>query len=291
MEDLVSPVNVLRTLPMTPTPETGETLLSLDDNTVIMWAGTPKAAGGKAGTGGSSASGAANGATDSGKGLLIYLAVALDLEWSDLPAKPLMVPLVQEVLRQGIGRARGSWSALAGARPVLPTRTTELLELNDPARGSAERDHAAGRARVDASGISEPVRRAGLWRAVDERGLARGLVAINPDPRGGRTNAQTREVVAGALAKVMGASGTDVVAWLPPSNAVGGGGTTSVADAVATAFGRADAGSPISWPLLIGALFLALIEIVLARRASHADTLAVAIPGSESRGTQMQEAA
>ncbi len=286
LEDLVSPVNILRTLPMSPTPESGETLLALDDNTVVMWAGAP--AGPKsAGMGG--AGGAGENA--SGKGLCVYLAVALDLEWSDLPAKPLMVPLVQEVLRQGIGRARGSWSALAGARPSLPTRTAELLELADPARGAAERDHAPGRARVDAAGISEPVRRAGLWRAVDERGLARGLVAINPDPRGGRTNPQTREVVAGALAKLTGGSAVDTVAWLPPSHAVGSGTGTSVADAVATVFGRADAGSPISWPLLIGALALALIEIVLARRASHADTMAPAASGSILPGVSMQEAA
>ncbi len=51
---------------------------------------------------------------------------------------------------------------------------------------------------------------------------------------------------------------------------------------MATVFGRVDAGSPISWPLLIGALLLALIEIVIARRASHADVAAASSPASIS---------
>ncbi|HMN42183.1 MAG TPA: BatA domain-containing protein [Phycisphaerales bacterium] len=270
LADLISPVNVFRTLPMAPAPETGETLLALDDNTPIMWAGAP---GAKPATGAPDAKAAT---PASGRGLLVYLAIALDLGWSDLPAKPLMVPLVQEVLRQGVGRARGSWSALAGSRPTLPTRTSELLELPDPARISAERDRAPGRVRVDGAGISEPVRRAGLWRAVDDRGLARGLVAVNPDPRGSRTNPQPRDAVAASLALLTGGTAPDAVAWLPPSHTVASEAGASIADAVSTVFGRADAGSPIAWPLLIGALLLAIVEIVLARRASHADTLAPA---------------
>jgi hypothetical protein len=233
----------------------------------------------------------------------VYLGVALDLEWSDLPAKPLMVPLVQEVLKQGIGRARGSWSAIAGNRPALPPRTSELVEMPDPARAATDREHAPGRARVDAGGMAEPVRRAGLWRAVDERGKPRGLVAVNPDTRAGRTQFQTRAVVAGALSKLTGAggpggtegAGKDAVAWLPPTREIPGsasGPRETVADAVATVFGRADAGSPISWPLLMAALALALVEIVLARRASHADTLA---PAGSATGLQslmpMKEAA
>jgi hypothetical protein len=284
MDDLLAPVNVLKVLPMTGTVEGGETLLTLDDGTPLMWAGAP---GAKmvAGKGNESAS---------GKGLVVYLAVALDLEWSDLPAKPLMVPLVQEVLRQGVGRARGTWSAVAGARPVLPTRTSELVELADPARGGMgmDRDHAPGRMRVDAAGMSEPMRRAGLWRASDERGLARGLVAVNPDPRGGRTHAQEKEAVGTVLAKLTGGAPGEAVAWLPPSNTVGGGASgTSVADSMAVVFGKADSGSPISWPLLVVALMAALVEILLARRASHADTLAPAAGESVVPGLSMAKEA
>src|SRR5207244_2480250 len=103
-----------------------------------------------------------------------------------------------------------------------------------------------------------------------------------PDSRAGRTQFQTRTAVAGALAKLTstpGASPEEAVAWLPPSHTVPGapataGGGASIADAIAAVFGRADAGSPLSWPLLFMALALALAEVFLARRASHAEVLA-----------------
>ncbi|MBY0263101.1 MAG: hypothetical protein K2Q20_12205, partial [Phycisphaerales bacterium] len=42
------------------------------------------------------------------------------------------------------------------------------------------------------------------------------------------------------------------------------------AAAVSGLFGAVDRGSPISLPLLIAALCVALLEVFLARRASHA---------------------
>lgn len=294
LDDLLSPISVLRTLPMSSAPDSGEALLRLDDNSVLMWAGTPGASEPRPSTS-SSTSDIRHPASDisQGRGLLIYLAVALDLEWSDLPAKPLMVPLVQEVLRQGIGKARGNWTTIAGARPPVPTRTAELQELADPARAGSDRP-SGGRIRVDSSGpnaLAEPVRRAGLWRAVDERGASRGMIAANPDPLAGRAQTQTKDAVSAALNKLApghaeAAAGTgvpDAIAWLPPDHAIPGGpAVASISDTIATVFGRADSGSPFSWPLLIAALVLALIEIVLARRASRADVAAAASPASIS---------
>ena len=292
LDDLLSPITVLRTLPMSSAPDSGEALLRLDDNSVLMWAGTPGVADSKP-SAASNKSDIRHPTSDisQGRGLLIYLAVALDLEWSDLPAKPLMVPLVQEVLRQGIGKARGNWTTIAGSRPAVPTRTAELQELADPARAGSDRP-SGGRIRVDSSGpnaLAEPVRRAGLWRAVDERGASRGVIAANPDPRAGRAQTQTKDAVSAALNKIapghaQGTPGTgtgapDAIAWLPPDHAIpGGAAVASINDTMATVFGRADSGSPVSWPLLIAALLLALIEIVLARRASHADVAAAASP-------------
>lgn len=296
LDDLLSPISVLRTLPMSSAPDSGEALLRLDDNSVLMWAGTPGVAETKPASA-ASQSEIRNPKSEiaQGRGLLIYLAVALDLEWSDLPAKPLMVPLVQEVLRQGIGKARGNWTAIAGSRPAVPTRTSELQELADPAKSGTDRP-SGGRIRVDVSGpnaLAEPVRRAGLWRAVDERGAIRGVIAANPDPRAGRAQTQTKDAVSAALNKITpghsesapgsGTGSSDAIAWLPPDHAIPGGpAVASINDTIATVFGRADSGSPFSWPLLIAALVLALIEIVLARRASHADVAAAASPASIS---------
>ena len=290
LDDLLAPVGILKTLPLVGTPDSGEPLLKLDDNSILMWAGPPSAQDPKPTLPSSHLTSDISHQTSS-RGLLVYLGVALDLEWSDLPAKPLMVPLIQEVLRQGVGKARGNWTAVAGTRPSVPSRTTELQELADPARAGSDRPSGgeAGRIHVESSGayaLADPVRRAGLWRAVDERGTTRGIVAANPDPRAGRTQTQPKDAVAGILNKLSAGhveGSPDAVAWLPPDRSVPGAPVgPSVADAVAAVFGRADSGSPISWPLLIGALALALFEIILARRASHADVAAAASPASIS---------
>ncbi len=288
LDDLLAPVGILKTLPIVGAPDSGEPLLRLDDNSILMWAGAPSASDPKPAPSSSSHPTSDIPHPTSARGLLVYLGVALDLEWSDLPAKPLMVPLIQEVLRQGVGKARGNWTAVAGTRPSVPTRTTELQELADPTRSGSDRP-ATGHIHVESSGsfaLADPVRRAGLWRAVDERGTTRGIVAANPDPRAGRTQTQPKDAVAGVLNKLSAShvEGTpDAVAWLPPDRTIPGAPVgPSVADAVAAVFGRADSGSPISWPLLIGALALALFEIILARRASHADVAAAASPASIS---------
>lgn len=282
LNELISPVNVFKMLGMSPVPEGGERVLTLEDGTPLIWAGA---------IGATPPAGAAP--AQSGRGLLVYCTLAMDLEWSDLPAKPLMVPLMQEIVRQGIGRARGSYTAIAGTKAGLPSRVGELQELTDPARsGERERASVSGRVRVDAGGVtSEALRRAGLWRAVDERGAVRGVVAFNPDARAGRTQAQAREAVAGVLRTSVGGSGDgaatpedvagagEAIVWLPSGNA----GSTAlnvsgVDQALATVFGRADRGSPMSLPLLIAALVLAIAEIFLARRASHAEMTSVSGP-------------
>lgn len=267
LDDLITPVTVSRVVPMDPAaPEGGEPLLKLTDGTIVAWAGA-------LGAGGSDAK--------PGRGLVVYLGVPLDLDWSDLPAKPLMVPLMQEIVRQGVGRARGTFIAVAGSRPGAPDRTTELVSLADPTLGDAAAAPGAAlpareRVRVNSAGTgpavaAEPVRRAALFKAIDERGATRGLVAVNADARAGRTAASTRDGVGAWLrASVSGhgdasAPGASGVLWIGPGGTeIGGGG-------MAALLGRTDGGSPASLPLLLGALGLAVLELWMARRASHAE--------------------
>lgn len=271
LDELIRGVNVLRLLPLQPAPEHGETMLALDDRGgIVMWAGTPAPQ-----ADATSAQRSGTSAPDT-RGLLVYLGVALDLEWSDLPARPLMVPLVQEVLRQGVGRARGSWAALAGQRPTMPSRTGELQELPDPANPANGGD-TLQRFRVDATGaLVEPLRRAGIFRAIDDRGSPRGVVAVNPDARAGRTTTQTQEVVGAALRGALAdnADASESLLWIPAGGAVpvaGAEPATGTGEAMSAIFGRSESGSPIALPLLIAALALVLIEVFIARRASHAE--------------------
>jgi hypothetical protein len=161
-----------------------------------------------------------------------------------------MVALTQELIRQGIGRARGTYSDLAGAAPALPARTTELRPVGE---GPALRA-IGGRA-------GEAVRRAGIYRAVDEIGAARGLVAINADPAAGRATTQPASAIAAWLRATTPGRET---AW------IGADGPGPAAGGVRAALAGGDDAGRLALPLLIAALALALLELAMARWFSHA---------------------
>lgn len=183
-----------------------------------------------------------------GSGLVLLATSALNVAWTDLPVKPLMVALTQEIVRQGVGASVAGWAQAAGARIAAPRRAEELRDLTSS---------DAGAMLVDASGRTiEPARRAALFRALDGRGAERGLIAVNADTRAGNADTQSDTAVAAWLNA--GFSGAESgVRWLAPRD------FATVARAQEE---RAIAG----WPLLVGALALALLETVLARLFSHA---------------------
>jgi hypothetical protein len=271
LTELSRAVSVWKVLGVQTERNEGERLLSLSDGTALVLAQTYGGAGAQAASG-PVPDGAAR---VSERGLVVYLAVAPDLGWTDLPAKPLMVPLVQELVREGVGRAHGSWWSIAGARPGVPGRSAELrrVELVGGTPGDAG-DDAEGTSSVpvDEAGMTgSPLRRAGLWRAVDERGGERGVVAVNPDTRGSRTSAQD----SATLEQWLGRASPDAkVAWISDdgggASSGSGGGGAGGKSSIASLLARESAGSPISLPLLIAALVVAVFELWLARWASHA---------------------
>jgi hypothetical protein len=278
MDDLVRPVGIWRVLPVETDRSETRRLLVLEDGTPLLLAQTYGSTPAAPATpplptqppSGESATAPASSAPRSGdRGLVVFLAVAPDLDWTDLPAKPLMVPLIQEIMWEGIGQAHGSWWSIAGSRPVTPSRSEELhpIDLRSGTPGPAREDEAPRVVAVDDTGTtSEPLRRAGLWRALDGRGGARGVVAVNPDTRGGRTQAQDAAALEQWLSR---ASADGKVAWIDGSEETtpaAGSNRASLTGLLA----RESPGSPISLPLLIAALVLALFELWLARWASHA---------------------
>ena len=109
------------------------------------------------------------------------------------------------------------------------------------------------------------MRQAGLWRAVDERGTGRGLLAINADPAGGRGEAQPAPAIAAWLGA---ATGGVEPQWLQGSDRLST--EPAAAGAIKSALRSGDDPGKIVLPLLIAALLLALVELVLARWFSHA---------------------
>jgi len=227
LEELAAPVSVDQLLAFEPDSGDGVELLRAGD-TPFLIAARPG---------------------DVGRGLIVVFASAFDLGWTDLPAKPLMVPLLQEIIRQGIGRARGSWSSIAGASPATPPQAAVLSPLTT----DGTPDH-----RVESGQTTDPLRRSGVWRAVDDRGATRGIVVVNADNSAGATDTQPESNVADWL----GVVGGHAPVWLDnqiPRHGLESGET-----------GIDDANSSLSLILLLAAAALALLEVALARWTSHA---------------------
>lgn len=203
-------------------------------------------------------------------GMVALLATAPDLSWTTLPAMPLMVPLMQELVRQGVGQAAGRTTTTAGAALVAGPGIAELIRVDEAAGGAPSE---SPRETIAPGGVP---RFAGLYRGADAAGITRSLIAVNPDPAGGRVEAQSRAEVQAALA-AMGAN----VAWFAPESG-------DSAPDLAKAIGNASENAGASWhvPALIAALLLVLGELALARLASHARILKPANIGSGLTASQ-----
>ncbi|HRQ73085.1 MAG TPA: BatA domain-containing protein [Phycisphaerales bacterium] len=240
---LAAPVRISRVLAAQPARGSGQTLLALSDGTPLVLAARPEQA---------------ENAPPS-RGVILYLAAALDLEWTDLPARPLMVPLMQEIVRQGVGRAGGAWASAAGALPNAPPAAVEL------------RSHDGAAVAVESGRVVRPLRRAAAWRALDPEGITRGTILVNPDTRASRTDITPPDEVR----RWLGAAtpGRDVRTLDDGTPAQPGDTIASLADDAPT--------TPLSLPLLVAAALVALAELAVARFASHA-TVPRSAPPSEA---------
>ncbi len=230
LSDLARPVRIFQSLSIAIPSGEGETILSLETGEPFLTAGQP------GGTG--------------HRGFVVLFASSLGASWTDLATQPIFLPLVQELLRQGIGRAMGSWTSTAGTLVALPSGVSELQPMN----GSGETISASR---------SGAIRQAGVWRAVDQRGVERGLIAINADPQSGATDTQA----AGAVQTWLNQLSPQGVRWLASDDA-----QTQEAGAVKVSEILSDKpdSSRSSLPLLMAALALAVLEVALARWFSHA---------------------
>jgi len=243
LDDLLSPVRIFRTLPPTGIRREADVVLRLEDGTpwfIASATGDEE----QQGTNDDSASVAAP-----SRGLVVYIASSMDLTWTDLPARPLMVPLFQELVRQGFGTSSGTSVTMAGYPVLAPSRASRVSAL--------EPIETASDAPVMPTGfVAAPLRSASLYEARDATGRSRGLIAINADTAGARTETQTEDAVGAWLNSAMFDQDA-VVKWID-------------ADAPADAIREVAQGSTVGWPLLIVGLTLALLETIMARYFSHA---------------------
>jgi hypothetical protein len=198
------------------------------------------------------------------RGMVIAFAAAPELLWTNLPVKPLMVPLFQELARAGIQIAAGRNEVAVGE--ALVGEASAVMRGDGGATITLDEE---GRSR-------EVVRTAGVWRSD-----AGAVVAANLRPSSLVLAPNAEDVVRSALA---------------PIGEVRFRAAASDGGAPASA---ARASSDWSFGLLVAALALLLVEGVLSRAFSHASVrrsapvgAAVAIVGRvQTRGAAPTPAA
>lgn len=189
--------------------------------------------------------------TGQSRGLVGYLSVAPALSWTNLPSKPLMLPLLHELVRQGLSEVNASRRAVAGSRPAVTGR-----------RGVARLVHSGGAVvtvgndQRASTAMDEP----GVYTLEDDTLQPVGRMAVNVEPAAADTNAQ---------------SNAAVETWLTASGPWSWFDRSEPEAAVA----QAEAKSPIALYVLLAVLGLVILETILARLFSHAG-----IDGPRKRG-------
>ena len=232
--ELVRPVSVDRFLPVDETQTRAQTVLRFADGSPMIIAGSPLRGGDT-----TPPEGADEATWD---GLVVYLAVSPDLDWTNLPTQPLMVPLLHELIKQGVGIIQTAQRYTVGEQPALGLGAGAAALL-DPAGGTISLDRGG---RPD-----EPLVRSGLYDVLDPARQRVGTLAVNVDPAAGRTDPQNQAAV---------------TEWLKRS------GPWQIFDEgdPARALRTADSGAPLAGLLLLAVLGLIVIETALARWFSYA---------------------
>lgn len=248
--ELAKPVTVTKSLPIDATDDATRVLLRTADGAPVLL--RTQLGSGKPVTG--------NAPAPSSRGVLLVFGCPPDLAWTDLPAKPLMVPLMQELLRQGVGQSVGERLAVAGTEisSHAPVGTTLLAPLiGEPLPGS-ERPTLTLNGEVVSTGNID--RSVGVWASRDATGEPLGVVAVNADTRASDVSLLQPE---------------DLLRWLQPvaSNVRLLGAQTATADGSSAITAPASRDSSTKWSmwLLAAAAVLGLLELIMARVWSHAN--------------------
>lgn len=201
-------------------------------------------------------------ASTSTSGSVVIITAALSSRWTDLPAKPLMVPLMQELIRQGVARARPPLITVAGQPLTIPARTSELRAL--PASTLIAIDPTTNQP-------TTPLRTTALLRATDTRNQPIALLAINPDAQAARLDATDPAALRSwltALTARADAPGTPPSYLKPAADAITPGFDPTDARTPTELLATSTQGTPLGSIWLLALLALALIELALARWAS-----------------------
>ncbi|MFG0329385.1 MAG: BatA domain-containing protein [Phycisphaerales bacterium] len=236
LDRLAAQVRVFRALPVVEGVDASAVALRLEDDTPFLLHTAP----------------------DDARGAVVYLASAPTLQWTSLPAKPIMVALAQEVVRQGLGVARRD-EIIVGSRPLLQLPVSAVT-LVGPG-GSIALETVENGLRP-----TEAITTAGVYRAIDGAGRRVATLVANVNPSAGRT-------------ETVGPS--EALQWLLAS----GDWRYFEPDEPAAVLAQATRQAEVSLWLLAIAVLIGVAETALARWFSHAYRTGVA-GASDDRGLE-----
>ncbi len=196
------------------------------------------------------------GAPGASRGAVVLVTTAMDLAWTDIPARPLMVPLMQEIVRQGVGLARRGGTGVAGQSVSFPPGALELVRV--PMPGDEPRPDSGGIGVVEGQ-RAMALAHAGVWQARDASGVGLGLVVANADVEASRVDMRSEPEIERWFGSLGGG-----VQWL---DAQGAPASSAVERAPVLASGPVT--PPISFPLLVLALGVGVAELVMGKMFSH----------------------
>ncbi|MHC4947512.1 MAG: BatA domain-containing protein [Planctomycetota bacterium] len=231
LDDLAAPILAEKHLPVDEAASQATSILRFVDDSPFLVVDAPRPA-----------AGPDDAPSAPAAGLVAYLAVSPELSWTNLPSKPLMVPLFHELVRQGASLSRLTRQLAVGDRAVLDGGAAygELL--------GADGDRLA----LDATGRpADGLPRSGLFDLHDRGAQPLGLVAVNVEAAAGRTDVQSRQVVQ---------------RWLRGS----GPWEVFEHEELPGLLAAAESGSSLAGLLLAALLALVIVETALARWFSHA---------------------
>ena len=181
-----------------------------------------------------------------GGGRVLLSAAAIDTDWTNLPTKPLFVPLNHEVLRAAIDLLQPDNAYAPGDQPALGDAFARVSALKSPEGANV----LLVKSKLEETGVDitrpiKPLADPGLYTSET------ATLAVNVDAEAANTLA-----VEGAM----------LDAWLNTA----GEWQPLDREAPAKVFAETAEEADLSWPLLWAVLVLALIETFLARYVSHA---------------------
>ncbi len=247
--DLAAPVEVRRLMRMA-TPEGSEVVLRLSGGEPLLVRVQP----------------------DGSRGHLLVLGIPISTAWSNLPTKPLIVPLLQEIVRQAVVSRAAAWTATLGTQPLAVVPWTNARRVRSVmGRGDA---FATGdwMAVEDGGRVVGGLGAVGLYEVVDASGEILGHLAMNADSRRASNEATPRERV---IPDMTAEPATATNVRMGPASTGADDGPADVARQD-QATDQAGFGASWAWVLLVLSIILWGVEGWLARMASHAGKL---LPG------------